>query len=63
MPVPPLPTIAAPEPVLAAARTNCATFARERAEYALAASYEQGEQDAGWNVRHQVAKLRAEGVV
>lgn len=43
------------------ARANCAARLRERGEDPLALSYELGEQDSGWNMRHEVARMRAEG--
>lgn len=43
-----------------AARANCAERLRARGEDPLALSYELGDQDAGWAMRHEVARIRAE---
>lgn len=59
-PVPPLPPIEASEAMLGAARINCASRCRERGQAALAVSYEHGEQDAGWAMRHEVSRLKTE---
>lgn len=59
-PIRPLPPLSAPADVLAMARQNCAERCRGREEAELAESYERGEQDFGWALRHEVAKLRAE---
>jgi hypothetical protein len=44
----------------AIARANCAERARARGEDPLALSYEMGEQDGGWAMRHEVNRIRAE---
>jgi len=44
----------------AMARTNCAARARERGEDPLALTFELGEQDEGFAMRHEVNKIRAE---
>ena len=57
---PPAPPVNADAETLTTARQTCAARARERGEHELAASFEQGSQDAGWAMRHEVARLRAE---
>jgi len=47
---------------LTTARANCAARARDRGDCELAASFEQGTQDAGWAVRHEVKRLEREGI-
>lgn len=59
-PIPPLPALDASPEELAAARANIAERCRDRGEMALAASYIAGGQDKGWNVRHEVMRLRAD---
>lgn len=44
----------------ARARANCAARQRERGNEALALAYEHGACDAGWNMVHEVNRLRAE---
>jgi len=44
----------------AVARATCAARARARGEVDLAASFEFGGQDAGWAMRHEVSRIRAE---
>jgi hypothetical protein len=57
-PIPPLPPLVASHEALVAARANCAARRREIGQHELAASYEQGAQDLGWAIRHEVARLR-----
>jgi hypothetical protein len=59
-PIPPLPDLAATPDELATARGNLAARCRERGETALAETYLAGAQDAGWNMRHEVYRLRDE---
>ena len=59
-PIRELPSLETTEEIRAAARAICAARCRERGEIDLAASYERGEQDAGWNMRHEVARIEAE---
>lgn len=44
----------------AQARSNCAARHRERGDDPLALEFEMGTQDAGWAIRHEVYRLRAE---
>lgn len=62
-PISPLPPLNAPAEFLAAARANCAARAREIGEAERAASYERGDQDLGWALRHEVSRLRAEALL
>lgn len=59
-PIPPLPALETAEETRATARAICAARCRERGATELAVSYERGEQDAGWNMRHEVARIEAE---
>lgn len=59
-PIPELPPLDAAEETRATARAICAARCRDRGEQNLAASYERGEQDAGWAMRHEVARVKAE---
>lgn len=56
----PLPPITAPADVMGVARANCAARATARGETSLADAYLRCTQDAGWAMRHEVAKLLAE---
>jgi hypothetical protein len=53
-------TLDATEEERTLARAACAERARARGEDPLALSYEMGEQDAGWAIRHEVNRIRAE---
>lgn len=59
----PPPALDASEEERVAARATCAARARARGRGELAASFELGFQDAGFAMRHEVNRLRAEGVV
>ena len=59
-PIRPLPPIVAPEALVIEARANCAARVRDRGEHELAASYERGEQDLGWGLRHEINRLHGE---
>ncbi|MBF5091953.1 hypothetical protein F1640_18530 [Novosphingobium sp. NBM11] len=61
-PIPPLPPLTAAPETMTIARGNCAERCRDRGEMALAASYIDGRQDEGWNMRHEVNRLRTIGV-
>lgn len=52
-----LPPLMADATTMAEARANCAARAMARGEVELAESYLHGEQDEGWNMRHEVALL------
>lgn len=54
------PMVAATPDELATARAVLAERCRERGEEALALEYLAGTQDSGWNVRHEVYRLRDE---
>lgn len=56
----PTPTLEAPADLMAAARANCAARVAARGQDAEAKRYNAGENDQGWALRHEVAKLRAE---
>ena len=55
--VPPAPPIIATPEQWQEARNNCAARVRERGQIELAASYEQGFQDAGWGMRHEMKRI------
>lgn len=56
----PPPPLDATEPERITARANCAARHRARGRERLAASYEFGAEDAGWAMRHEVLRMRAE---
>lgn len=56
----PTPVLEAPADLMAAARANCAARVAARGQEAEAQRYRAGENDQGWGIRHEVAKLRAE---
>ncbi|KUR71213.1 hypothetical protein AQZ52_11115 [Novosphingobium fuchskuhlense] len=56
----PLPPITAPADIMLEARTNCAARATSRGKPELADAFMRCTQDAGWAIRHEVAKLLAE---
>lgn len=56
-PIPPLPALDVSATTLAAARSNCAATRRARGQDDLATAFEQGSQDQGWAIRHEVARL------
>lgn len=57
-PIPPLPPLNAKPDELVTARDNIAERCRERGEMALASSFVEGRQDAGWAIRHEVYRIR-----
>lgn len=56
----PSPVLSAPADIMQMARENCAARAFARGESNLATAFMQGTQDAGWAIRHEVDRLRAE---
>lgn len=58
---PPQP-VSASAKLLATARTNCAARLRARGEDREAESFEKGLWDDTWAMRHEINKLRNEGM-
>lgn len=59
---PPVAMLDASEEERTLARAACAERARARGEDPLALSYEMGTQDAGWAMKHEINRIRAEAV-
>lgn len=56
-----LPPLNAPADVMALARENCAANLRKRGYPDEAEAFEKARRDFTWALRHEVARLTAEG--